>query len=349
MSWSLPFLRKLVVVPSSIVVVVALGAAACDDQTTPKPLPTTPAADGGASSSGGDGASASGWGDPLEPHKEGMLRIQQFNVRRYFDATCDSGDCTANGFEEVQSPEAFAARTTQIAQGLARVEADVITLAEVENQACLDALQKELKGLGYEYPVAHLAETGTSGSVDVGVLARGKLEKVVTHKKETPLTTADGQKTSFTRELPEVHLTIGTSSVIVFAAHFRSKATDDPARRLAEAVATHQIMVDVGNANTGALVLLGGDLNDSPGSPPIDAMEKDAALVRVAKDIPTDAQGTYTFAGKKEAIDHIFTTAARATNYVPKSATVIRDGSASGTAGFAGSDHASIYADFKLP
>lgn len=318
--------------------VVAL-AAACDNSndTTAIPTTSTPTKDAGKTQSG--------WGDPTTTRREGVLRLGQLNVRRYFDTTCDSGNCETGGFEDVATDTGFEARTTQLATGLARLQADVITLAEVENQNCLDALQAKLKEQGYEYPVAYLAETGAPGSVDVAVLARGTLGEVKTYRKETPLTREDGSKTQFTREFPEVHLKLGDSDVIVFAAHFRSKAEDDPGRRLAEAKAAHDIMVATGNANTGAIVLLGGDLNDVPGSDTIDALEKDAALDRVAKDLPAAQQATYSFAGDSEAIDHIFTTASRATAYLPKSAAVVRDGNG----GLAGSDHAAIYADFNLP
>jgi endonuclease/exonuclease/phosphatase family metal-dependent hydrolase len=316
-----------------------VAVAACGDQTDAA-TPKLPSADASVKD-----AAPEGWGDPTTTRRPGALRIAQLNVRRYFDDVCDSGNCTGDGFEEAVTTAAFAKRAAQIAEGIARLDADVITLAEVETQGCLDALRTKLKESGYDYPVAHLAETGAPGSLDVAVLARGKLDSIVTHRQEMPLTRPDGSKTTFTRELPEVHLTVGAHSVIVFAAHFRSKVTDDPGRRLAEAQATHDIMVAVGADNGGALVLLGGDLNDTPGSPPLDALEQDAALVRVAKDLSAGDQGTYTYAGQKTAIDHIFTTAARAPSYVPKSATVVSDDNA----GFAGSDHASLYADFTIP
>jgi uncharacterized protein len=319
---------------------IAIAITACEDQNVATPsVPTTPK--GGRDG----GAGVEGWGDPATTRQPGVLRLGHLNVRRYFDTTCDSGQCQAAGFEEVVTQTAFDQRTSQLAQGLARLEADVITLAEVENQACLDALQAKLKAAGLDYPVAYLAEIGIPGSIDVGVLARGKLETVRTYRKEMPLTREDGSKTQFTRELPEVHLAFGSSSVIVYAAHFRSKADDDPSRRVAEAKATREIMIATATANTGAVVLLGGDLNDVPGSSAINALEEGEALVRVARDLPEAAQGTYMFGGESQAIDHIFTTASRATAYVAKSATVVREGKS----GFAGSDHAAIYADFKLP
>lgn len=316
-------------------------SAGCDDQTVAKPT-----APGTNRPRDGGGGTDSGWGDPSTTRRPGVLRLAQLNVRRYFDTTCDSGKCGPSDFEDVLTEAAFEERTSEIAAGIAQLDADVITLAEVETQGCLDALQAALKSAGLDYPVAHLAETGLPGSMDVGVLARGKLRTVKSYRDDTPLTRPDGSETRFTRELPEVHLTLGSNSVIVFAAHFRSKADDDLGRRIAEATATHDIVVATGNANTDAVVLLGGDLNDVPGSEPLDAIERDGALVRVASDLlPEEAQGTYTFGGKRHAIDHIFVTAARATTYVPKSATVVRDGSS----GFAGSDHAAIYADFNLP
>ncbi|MBX3202125.1 MAG: endonuclease/exonuclease/phosphatase family protein [Labilithrix sp.] len=316
-----------------------VALAACDDQkvATPSVPPTTTTRD--------SGASPTGWGDPTTTRRPGVLRLGHLNVRRYFDTTCDSGRCESGGFEEVVTEAEFEARTTELAQGLARLEADVITLAEVENQNCLDALQAKLKSAGFEYPVGYLADIGVAGSMNVGVLARGKLDSVKTYRKDTPLTRDDGTKTQFTRELPELHLTLGSNSVITFAAHFRSKAEDDPGRRLAEAKATREIMLAAATANTGAVVLLGADLNDVPGSDALEAMEEGGALVRVAKDLPEASQGTYTFGGQRQAIDHIYTTASRATAYVAKSATVLRDGNS----GFAGSDHASIYADFNLP
>ncbi len=314
---------------------------ACDDQNVATPtLPSSPNTRDGGREGGSGGVNE----DPTTTRRDGVLRIGHLNVRRYFDTTCESNDCKAGGFEEVVTEEEFESRTKQLAFGLARLEADVITLAEVESQASLDALQAKLKAEGLDYPVAYLGETGAPGSVDVAVLARGTLESVKTYRKETPLEREDGTKTQFTRELPEVHLKIGSHAVIVFAAHFRSKADDDPQRRLAEAKATHTIMVATGEANPDALVLLGGDLNDVPGSAPIDALEADGALVRVAKDLPAASQGTYTFGGEKQAIDHIFTTAAGGSAYVAGSAAVVRDGNG----GLAGSDHAALHADFNL-
>lgn len=129
-----------------------------------------------------------------------------------------------------------------------------------------------------------------------------------------------------------------------FASRRSTCVTDDPGRRLAEAKATRAIMAATATELPDALVVLGGDLNDRPGSEAIGAMEEGGVLVRVAKDIaPESDQGTFLFNGTRSALDHVFVVAGQAARYVPKSATVYRDD----PRGFAGSDHAALAAEFS--
>lgn len=313
-------------------IALAPAAACSDESVTPTPVPVVKSdggTDGGAGTDGG---------------RAGVLRVAQFNVRRYFDAVCQSNDCTGTGFEEVVTKAQFDARTEQLATAIALIDPDVIALAEVENAATLDALAAKLASMGKPYPLVHLGETGSNGSVDVGVLSRGTLTQVKTHR-DTPLVEADGTKTTFAREFLEVRMTFGAQAVVMFAAHFRSKATDDPARRLAEAKGAQAIMTSVGAELPEALVVLGGDLNDTPGSEPIKAMDLGGALVRVASDLPAAKQGTYIFQGVDQAIDHIYVVKGQAARYLPMSATVYRDDP---KGGFGGSDHGALAADFSI-
>ena len=67
------------------------SAAACSDESvTPTPVPVVKS-DGGSSGSSG-----------TDSGKSGTLRVANFNVRRFFDAVCQSNDCTSpTSFEEV--------------------------------------------------------------------------------------------------------------------------------------------------------------------------------------------------------------------------------------------------------
>lgn len=308
---------------------------ACKDAVSEKPR-------GGRSADDGSDA-ATVVADAGQPRRPGVLRVATFNVRRYFDVFCDSGACTPGSFEELPTEAEFRSRTAAIGAALARIDADVVALQEIENARCLEALRDDAAGRGLGYVTTELGETGAPASVDVAVFARAPATEIRTHR-HVRLQRPDGSTTTFSRELLEVRMTFGARRVIAFAAHFRSKVDDDPGRRLAEAVATREIVSAASVEDPDALVVLGGDLNDEPGSPPLDALEEGAALVRVARDLPPLEQATFVFQNRAIAIDHLYVTASGAPRYVDGSAAVVRDVSS----GLGGSDHGALQAELSL-
>lgn len=267
---------------------------------------------------------------------EGSVRIGALNVHRLFDTVCDSGKCGGSEYEALPSPAEFAAQADEIARGIEMLDADVMLLAEIETQVGLDALKARLP----EFPHGVLGETGTAASVDVAVLSAYPITQVLGHRDRV-LVRPNGTTTRFTRELLEVHLDVKGKQVIVFAAHFRSKVDDDAGRRYAEADAARTIMTQAAARSPRALVVLGGDLNDVPGSPPLVAMEAGSSLTRVAKDRPDTETWTYVYSGQRQAIDHLYIANGAAGTYVPGSFRAVREGS-----GLGGSDHAAVMADF---
>lgn len=270
------------------------------------------------------------------------VRLATFNVRRFFDTVCDSGSCGPDDYETLLSQDAFAARADQLAAAIAALDADVIALEEVESQACLDALLARLHGVMAD---GVLGETGAPASVDVAVLSKTEIDEVVRHRATHPLTLPSGAITTFSRELLEVHTRAASGAeVVMFAAHFKAKVNDQPERRLAEAQASSEIVNAVASARPGVLVVLGGDLNDTPGSPPLNALTVDGGLVRVADDLPRAAQATYTYGSSSQAIDHLLLAPGVAAMRVPFSSQVWRDGR-----GWGGSDHAALTSEFLVP
>ena len=270
---------------------------------------------------------------------DGHVRLATFNVHRFFDTVCDSGACAGGDYEALPSPAAFEARAEELAAAIVRLGADVVALQEVETQASLDALLGHLAG---SLPYGVLGEIDSPASVDVAIVSRTPIEEVIRHRADRPLTRPDGTVTTFSRELLEVHVRAQQGGrVVLLAAHFRSKVSDDPGRRLAEAQASAELVNAAAAANPDALVMLGGDLNDVPGSPPLDALTVAGGLVRVADDLPVAAQATYIFQGRGQAIDHLLMAPTSAAARVPVSSQVWRDG-----AGWGGSDHAALTSDF---
>ena len=306
---------------------VWLGAAAC------MPPVVLPPDDGGTEPPDAGVADA---GTPTR------VRLATFNVRRFFDTVCHSGMCGAQDFELAPSQLSFDQRATQLATAVRNLNADVVALQEIETQDCLDALRARLMDT---LPHATLGETGGPASLDVAVLSRTAIERVVGHRQLTSLQRPDGSLTSFSRELLEVEVRTTTGlPMVVFAAHFRSKVNDDPGRRLAEAQVARRVVEQRAQQSPGALVVLGGDLNDTPDSEPLLALTSNQGLLRVAADLPPDQQNTYTFAGQGQAIDHLLLAPAAAGEAVPRSARAWKDGAS----GYGGSDHAALTADFDL-
>jgi uncharacterized protein len=303
----------------AVLALTILAASACTDAVGDQPRPSVAAVDAGMDSPAGAPA-------------RGAIRVATFNVHRLFDTVCDSGSCGGGDFEEVVTQAELDQRTTILAASITQLDADVIALEEIENAVVFDALRARLSG----YVTAELGETGAPASMDVAILARGPASEIRRHRDE-PLVRPDGSATTFSRELLEARLTIGERRVVFFAAHFRSKVDDDPGRRIAEASKTREIMTAVAGEDASALVVLAGDLNDTPDSDAIHALEGDGALVRVAQDVPPARQATFERDGLALALDHVFVTKNGAARYVPMSATVV--------AGL-GSDHSALRADF---
>lgn len=311
------------------------GALAC----RPEEEPSRAHGSGHDAGIGLDGGADAPAGDATNVEK--VLRVATFNIRLFFDSSCDSAACGSGEFEQVLSPAELEARADSIADAIRALDADVISVQEVETQVSMDALAARLVD---RYPTVVFGETGAPGSVDVAVLGAGKLLEVRKHRYD-PMYKPDGTPTYFAREFLEVHLELGAHRVIQFSAHFRSKASDDPGRRLAEAQKAREIMTASTEELPEAIVVLGGDLNDTPGSEPIEALEYGSDLLRVAKDKPLLEQATYTWNGQGQAIDHVFLATASRGVYVPGSATVVRD---PGAPGLASSDHAALFADLGV-
>lgn len=306
-------------------VLLVVFAAACDP-----PASSTPDA---------DLADAS---DVVETIDAPQTRISTFNVRRLFDRTCDSGQCDGDDFEEVPSEQEYDLTLQRTADAITAMDADVVLLQEIENAIVLDDLRSRLDP---EYNVSVMGETGFAASLDVAVIARGELLETRKYRESRALELPGGGQSEFTREFLEVRLQIEGEELIVFCTHFKSQSNDNPDRRLAEAQEAREIVDEVVAANPEALVVLGGDLNDTPGSDPLEALMGNGGLQRAGAELPAEQMWTYDYRGDRQAIDHLLIAPSNGGGYVENTARTVRD--ANGT-GLADSDHAALLADFEL-
>ena len=268
------------------------------------------------------------------------VRVATFNVRKFFDVRCDTRNCSGS-YELAPSESEFLAKAQQLAMGIEQLDADIVLLQELESVECLDAIQESFAA--GPYPVSELAETNDLGSLDVAILARGEFANVFSHTAVT-FNLEDGRTQGFARDLQEVHLRFGDRLVIAFNAHFVSKRTDEEGIwRRGEADAARKIILGKVQQYPNALIVFGGDLNDTPDSETIRTIEKAGQFRRVAAELG-EAAGTHTYDEKLQALDHLYIIDSAGGRYVDGSAQVVR----TGERGLAGSDHAALLAEFEL-
>ncbi len=269
------------------------------------------------------------------------VSVATFNVQRLFDEECDSGQCDADDFEEVISTLSINSKVDRIQRALMSIDADVIVLQEIEKKELLDRV---LEGMESEYPTAIFGETNFAASLDVAVISRGDYIKHVKHRG-TVLQTQTGGTEKFAREFLEVHVEIEGQEVIVFGAHFISKRTSNSApRRWAEGNGAGEIASKVAAENPEALVVIAGDLNDTPDSAPLTAMCSHGCEMPSLK-VSADKYYTHVFYGERAILDHVVYWPAEHVQMHPDGLSVIRD---TGKDGLADSDHASPRVLFRL-
>jgi endonuclease/exonuclease/phosphatase family metal-dependent hydrolase len=277
--------------------------------------------------------------DPIGSRR--AFAVATYNVERFFDTQCDSSDCGGSAYEEFPSLSQFERQADRLAAAMASLDADVLLLQEVETQACVDALTARL---GPDFPAAVIGELGWAGSVDVAVISKWPIARVQRHA-DAPIPHPINGTTTFAREFLEVELDVEGAAVIVFVAHFKSKFNDDRWRRVGEATAAREIVSARIADRPDAMVIMGGDLNDVPGSLPMDALVANGVLFRVSEVLDASDDWTITFQGRRQAIDHILIPAARREQLIDGGVSVFHDIDVIGFGGgYGGSDHGAVRA-----
>lgn len=269
------------------------------------------------------------------------LTVATYNVKLFFDTECDS-NCAPNDFEEVLTEAEYRDRLEEVAEAIDGLEADIVLLQEVEKESIVDDLAEQART---DYPVVVHGETGFDGSLDVALLAGGSLVDSRGYRAERELTRPDGSRTGFTREFLQVELDFDGARVIAFTAHFRSKNSDDAGRRLAEAQGAREIIDEVSAANDDALIVFGGDLNDTPGSPALEALTEDNGLIRAGSELDPDEMFTFMYNWEPQTIDHLLVARTAAGSYIEHTARSVHDRE---PVGLGGSDHGAVVGRFKV-
>lgn len=279
---------------------------ACGQQGISRNLPNGDGGSGGASSSSssGDpsGSSSSGAGGAGGSAFDGLpLKVLNWNTHNFFNLTLDD---TAT--DQLTASE-YTSKRKDVGAVIASIKPDIAVLQELEDETVLKDLNNTIAvTAGAPYP--YTAMMPTKDIREIGVLSNVPIDKVVTHQAESfeLWGVVGGASYKYTRDCLEVHVTHGGREVVLLGVHLRSKfAPDDPDKRLAEAQHTCDIAKGIAKASPNAAIVILGDFNDVPGSPPVQALVTCApGLSDAPMLLPKDQQWSYTYQGTKELIDH---------------------------------------------
>lgn len=192
------------------------------------------------------------------------------------------------------------------------VNPDILITIEVENRPTLVRFNEQVLGaeFGLKYPHALVLDGNDTRGIDVGLLSRFPIETARSHMDE-PFESASK---TFSRDCPEFDLLLpGNERLVAIPNHFKSKRNgndeDSENRRKAQAKRAHEIAKDA--LARSQLVLVGGDLNDTPDSASLAELLK-AGFRDVIDhpDYPTDRSGTFGTGLANNKLDYLISSPA---------------------------------------
>ncbi len=226
-----------------------------------------------------------------------MLRVVTWNVHDLFDEvdrTTSPGDS-----DTVLTHVEVEAKLARLGRVLARLDADVVVLQEVENLGLLERLAAgPLATGGYR---AFLREGFDPRGIDVGVLARVPIADCVSHLEDR----APGGARLWSRDLVEVHLDNFERPVVLLVNHLVSRLDASAGgRRLLQAARAREAVDELRATAARPVVLVLGDLNDLPGSVALRPLLGDGALADLGAGLADVDSWTWSGGGARERIDY---------------------------------------------
>ena len=215
------------------------------------------------------------------------------------------GDWT--GWFELRRTDIQWQATFNTARVIAEVRPDVLICVEAENRPTLLRFNEQVLGAEFQQAFDHvmLIDGNDDRGIDVGVMSRFPFNGVRSHVDDRGV---NGERI-FSRDCPEYLVMLpGGHALVVLPNHFKSKrgGNDDiaQARRLAQATRASELANTA--LHTSKLVLLGGDLNDTPDSDALVPLwQHGFEDVQSHPSYPTDRPGTFDTGTATNKIDYL--------------------------------------------
>jgi endonuclease/exonuclease/phosphatase family metal-dependent hydrolase len=190
---------------------------------------------------------------------------------------------------------------------MAEVDAHIQICVEVENRPTLLHFNEQVLKAKFNksFPHVMVIDGNDERGIDVGIMSRYPIRSIKSHVDDLN----DNGERTFSRDCPEYAIDLPSGrKILVLPNHFKSKRGGNSpavqAKRKAQADRAHAIAKDA-TALT-QLVLIGGDLNDTPDTPLFESLWQDGFVdVRDHPSYPTDRPGTFDTGTAANKIDYL--------------------------------------------
>jgi endonuclease/exonuclease/phosphatase family metal-dependent hydrolase len=262
---------------------------------------------------------------PVDVLQTQPLRLATFNTNDLFN---DKADSDLGAAETIVTADVYKAHLSGVAKILAKLNADVVVLQEVENESVLTdlAAQPELADRKYDF---HAAGASDKRGLRIAALSSIPFQKVLSHATEMyradgSLITGNNGETGlkFPHDCLELHVSLGRT-IVLLGSHLSAPSEDTDENRLAASLRTRGIAAEYIGVS-GVVVV--GDFEDVPGSVPINSIVGDAPkLASAVTTLPSASQFTYVDGNTKKLLDDQYADPAMAGFRDPASITVLQD------------------------
>lgn len=231
------------------------------------------------------------------------LRIANFNVHNLFN---DKDDSDTQVAEAIETTARYQRHLAAVASALRELDADLVMLQEVENQAVLDDLRarSELEG---RYSHTALEPTNDPRGIHIALLSSMPIESQISHRDDVLRGDIAGRTYRYARDLLEVHVRRDDLELVLLGVHFKAKDDFSAAeydKRLAEARGARAVADGIRSAAPATSVVLLGDFNDDTDSPSTAAVRGgDPEFGHALAALPEGEQWTVDFGDGKMTYD----------------------------------------------
>lgn len=215
----------------------------------------------------------------------------------------------ANGAGDFFGHIRFAARdvseeaTKNTGKVIKALKADVLCVVEVENRELLGDFNSQVLAAS-RFAHQMVIDGNDDRGIDVGIMSELPIRNMRSHVDDK-----EGSSKTFSRDCPEYEVMLEDGRPLwVLCNHLKSKGFGNPAtnnaRRKRQATRVAEILGERFDL-TQELVVVAGDLNDTPDSDPLSPLMAVPNLHNIVDTLPAEERYTSIFGNQKNQIDYL--------------------------------------------